>query len=123
MLVFMKQLHERVGYVLAQAGRTATDIAKDIGVSPEAIIQWASGATKNIRPENLFPFADATGFEARWIGTGEGPERPLYKKNSPVGHALAVMEQMSAPYQAQAVRQIDSLAELAKATGGNGTDG
>lgn len=119
----MKLLHERVQYVLAQSDKTPTDIGKALGISSEAVLQWASGKTKHIRPENLFAFADATGFEARWIGTGEGPERPLYSRNPTVRHALAVMEQLPAPYQTQAVRQIDSLAELAKQVDGNGTDG
>jgi len=73
----MLPLSERVKYAIEHApgNLTPTSVAVKIGCSREAILQWISGETKNIKNEYLFAFADLTGFEARWIATGEGPER------------------------------------------------
>jgi len=71
----MTQLNERVEAAIKASGKTATDIAAEIGCKPAAIYQWLNGDTKNIRNELLFKFADKTGFNARWIATGEGEMR------------------------------------------------
>jgi transcriptional regulator with XRE-family HTH domain len=71
----MNLLCDRVRHILDNCGLTISDLARRIGCTPSTISQWKSGETTRIRPEHLFPFADATGFEARWIGTGEGPAR------------------------------------------------
>jgi transcriptional regulator with XRE-family HTH domain len=81
----MKLLSDRVSHVLAATGISISDVARAVGIKPSAVSQWKSGETSNIRPEHLFKFADATGFEARWIGIGEGPERPPVAAN----HRLA----------------------------------
>ena len=51
------------------------EIAKVCGVTQQAVYAWMRGDVKNLRNENLFALADQTGFEARWIATGETPER------------------------------------------------
>lgn len=51
------------------------DLAKVVGVSPAAIHQWLSGASKGPKPENLFLAADHLGVSARWLATGAGPKR------------------------------------------------
>ena len=71
----MDLLHDRIRHVLDQTGETASGLAKKVGCSPAAVQQWLSGETKNIKNDLLFAVADATGFEARWIGTGQGPEK------------------------------------------------
>ena len=50
----MKTLHERVTRAITKSGHTASSAVKKLDVSPEAVLQWMSVATKNIRPTNLF---------------------------------------------------------------------
>jgi transcriptional regulator with XRE-family HTH domain len=71
----MDLLHDRIRHILGETGETASSLAKKVGCSPAAVQQWLSGETKNIKNDLLFAVADATGFEARWIGTGQGPEK------------------------------------------------
>lgn len=37
--------------------------------------QWKTGKVKTIGPEYAYNLQDATGFQARWIMLGEGPDR------------------------------------------------
>lgn len=67
---------ERVAYAISESGETPASMARMIGCTSAAIYQWIAGDTKDIRNELLFALADATKFHARWIATGEGPERP-----------------------------------------------
>lgn len=71
----LKTKGERVAHALDAAGLTPAAAAKQIGCSREAIQQWISGRTKNIKNELLFSFSDLTRFEARWLATGKGPMR------------------------------------------------
>lgn len=71
----MNLLSERVGHIIRETGLSPSAIAKVIGITASAVLQWESGHTKTIKPEHLFKLADMTGFSARWIGTGDGPER------------------------------------------------
>jgi len=71
----MSTLSERVTKAIRESGHSATSAAKAIGCTPEAVLQWMNGPTKNLKGEFLFSLADLTGFEARWIATGELPER------------------------------------------------
>ena len=72
----MNLLSERIEHILETTGISASDIARRVGVTSSTISQWKSGQTTNIRPDHLFALAELTGFEAKWIGTGKGPERP-----------------------------------------------
>lgn len=118
-------LGQRVQHAITESNLDVDVVAKACDVSVQAVYSWVRDEIKDLRNKNLFPLADLTGFEARWLATGDGPERSIYHKDSHIGRALAVMEHMPEPYQAQAVKQIDSLAELAKqiADKGNGTHG
>ncbi len=71
----MSTLSDRVSKAIKESGLSATAVAKSLGCSPEAVIQWMNGPTKNLKGEFLFALADLTGYEARWIATGELPER------------------------------------------------
>lgn len=90
----MKSLSDRVTQAVNASGKSASAIAREIGVTPEAVLQWMNGPTKNLRNDNLFRLADATGFSARWIGTGEGSAIDRYS-DSRIQHALACMERMT----------------------------
>src|SRR5258706_10241577 len=71
----LKTTGEGVAHALEVGGLTPAAAAKQLKCSREAIQQWISGKTKNIRNELLFSFSDLTRFEARWIATGKGPAR------------------------------------------------
>lgn len=71
----LKTKGERVAYALEVAGLTPSAAAKQLKCSREAIQQWISGKTKDIKNDLLFSFSDLTRFEARWIATGKGPPR------------------------------------------------
>lgn len=65
---------QRIAYAIAQANQTPASIARMIGCTSAAVYQWIKGDTKDIKNDYLFALADATGFEARWIAIGKGPE-------------------------------------------------
>lgn len=66
---------QRIAYAIEQSGNSPASIARIIGCSSAAIYQWIKGTTKDVKNDLLFDLADATGFEARWIGTGKGPQK------------------------------------------------
>ena len=66
---------QRIAWAIKESGHTPASMARVIGCSAAAIYQWIKGDTKNVKNELLFALADATRFEARWIATGEGPDR------------------------------------------------
>ena len=84
----MRLLSERVRHAIEQSGHTPSRVARSIGCTPAPRLQWINGPTKNIRNNLLFALADATRFEARWIGTGKGPERSLAAINHRVNDLL-----------------------------------
>jgi transcriptional regulator with XRE-family HTH domain len=72
---FPMDLGERVAKAIVFSGQDDRRIATAVGVSPQAVGQWRNGRIKNLRMDNLFALADSTGFSARWIAIGKGPER------------------------------------------------
>lgn len=106
----MENIHQRVTRAVTASGHTASSVARKIGVSPEAVGQWMKGPTKNLRNENLFALADATGFSARWIGTGQGPEIERYN-NAAIQHVLSVMENLPAAEQDKLARMADAFTD------------
>lgn len=71
----MDTMNERVTAAIRVSGLSASEVGRRLGVSPEAVLQWMNGPTKNIRMAHLFALARVTGYEAEWLGTGEGPAR------------------------------------------------
>jgi len=63
---------ERIRYARKQAGLTQAELAKKCGVSKGAVSLWEGGQTLNLKNENLYALAKATGFSDRWIVTGTG---------------------------------------------------
>lgn len=68
---------QRAIKVVIDSGRMQKDIADYCGVSPGSVTQWKNGQTKNLKFDNLYRLADLTGFSARWLAIGEGPERSV----------------------------------------------
>jgi phage repressor protein C with HTH and peptisase S24 domain len=67
--------YERIEKAIKNSGKQKSQIAKECGVANSAVSQWISGETKSLKPENLFALENSTGFSARWLAIGEGPER------------------------------------------------
>lgn len=102
----MPTVNERVTRAITLSGHTPSSVARALGISPEAVLQWMHGPTKNLRNDNLFGLADVTGFSARWIGTGIGPEIETYRR-ADIQRALRVMEQLPEGDMATLSRMIE----------------
>lgn len=105
----LNTVHDRVKHAIEKSGHTATSAARELGCTPEAVLQWMNGTTKNIRPINLFPLADITGYSARWIATGDGPQIERYN-NAAIQHVVHVMEHLPASEQEKLARMADAFA-------------
>ena len=105
----MKLLADRVKYAIHESEQTPSSVARKIGCTPAAVLQWISGDTKNIKNDLLFALADATGFEARWIGTGEGPERPLAAMNHRINDLVRNYVERGNPDSATRWRRMEKI--------------
>jgi transcriptional regulator with XRE-family HTH domain len=93
----MKTVAERLRHAWQQSGKTQTEIAETCGVERPAVSQWmpedperATAPTNG----NLVRFAFLTGFELRWLLTGQGPRRPG-EPGSNSGPAAPTKEQLT----------------------------
>lgn len=66
--------HERIARAINLSGLKKGEIAAACKVANSAVTQWISGESKSLKPENLFALAKVTGFSAKWLAVGEGPE-------------------------------------------------
>lgn len=71
----MSTIGSRIKKAREDAGLNQTELGAACGLTRAAISQWENGATKAPTAENIFAIADATGFSARWLTLGEGPEK------------------------------------------------
>lgn len=122
-LVRMDTLQKRIQFAITASGKNIADVAQACGVSAQAAYAWVRGDIKNLRNEHLFALADLTGFEAKWIATGNGPDRPPYGKREKVNEVLRVMEQMPDYLIDKIAEDVKSLQRLADQIQHNGTDG
>lgn len=104
----IQTLAERVAKAINASGKTPAGIAREIGVSPAAVYQWVQGGIKDLRNDNLFALADATGFSARWLGTGEGPQVESYS-SAAIKHVVQVMENLPPDDQDKLSRLADAF--------------
>jgi len=70
----MGSIGDRVKIARLAMGWNQPELARETHISKQAISQIETGTTKNPTPENLLKIADATGFELRWLISGEGPQ-------------------------------------------------
>lgn len=70
-------LADRIAKALTDSEVDVQRVAADCDISVQAVYAWRRGEVKNLRMENLFKVADLTGFNPRWIATGDGPEKPI----------------------------------------------
>lgn len=65
----------RIRTARQRSGFSQEQLGKLLGVSKSAVSQWETGATNNIRPENLLLLEKHTKHRAWWIVFGQGPEQ------------------------------------------------
>jgi hypothetical protein len=78
--VFLMLLHERIQLAIKAAkdkGHTIVHIANACGITRQAVYQWRDGTTTSIDGANLVVLAELSGYNAKWIATGQGDARPL----------------------------------------------
>lgn len=81
---------ERIAEAINECGLSRAELAEKLGVTNATLTQWSKGDTKNLKLENLYNLADATGYSARWLAIGEGPK---FGSDAPLG-----VRENSAPY-------------------------
>ena len=119
----MHTLSSRIDHALPTADKSAADAAKACRVSTQSVYSWMRGDVKNLRNEHLFALATLTQFEARWLATGEGPERPVGQLNPRVAQILKAMEDMPDYLIDKVVDDVESLRKLADKIKRDGTSG
>jgi hypothetical protein len=67
-------LKTRIERVMLE-GESDAEFSRRIGLSRSAVSLLLDGTTKTLKPENAYHIQDITGFSARWLQTGKGPER------------------------------------------------
>lgn len=114
---------ERIDHALRTSKTSVATAAKECDVSAQSVYAWVRGDTKNLRAEHLFALAELTGFEARWIATGKGPERPIYRRNPRAAEVLKAMESLPEYLVDKLVDDARSLSEIAEKIKRDGTNG
>jgi transcriptional regulator with XRE-family HTH domain len=118
----MSSLHQRVSLAISKSGHYASSVAHALKITPEAVLQWMNGTTKTIKAENIFALADLTGYSARWLATGEGPEIDVYSDKN-IKHVHAVMEKQSTEDRATIARMVDAVYSNRQAANDDKTSG
>lgn len=100
-------LGERIKERRMELGVSQAELARQVGVKPQAVTQWESGATKSLRPENLLRTRDVLGTTVDWLVYGRDPQGPR-----------AEIREAPPPYTADILRlarAIESLSALDRA--------
>jgi transcriptional regulator with XRE-family HTH domain len=72
----MQSQSQRIAYAIKESNLKQADLVRATGATRSAVSQWINGQIIKIGAEHIFAIADATHFNARWLATGEGEERP-----------------------------------------------
>lgn len=94
---------DRLHYAMRESSKTAADLAVACGVTVQAVYNWLKNPHMNLKNEHLFLVADLMRFEARWIATGNGPERPV---RDPLEEALIERYRVAGATEQEAIRQV-----------------
>ncbi|MDO4683997.1 MAG: LexA family transcriptional regulator [Lautropia sp.] len=68
------EFRDRLKEALRISGKTRTQLAEELDISPTAVSNWFTGKTEGMRAQTATRFEAATGVRAAWIVTGEGPK-------------------------------------------------
>jgi transcriptional regulator with XRE-family HTH domain len=114
----MSTLAERIIESMDKAGVSVTQVAAACNVSYQAVRKWRTADTLHLDAGNLLKLAELTGFEPKWLLTGEGPRVRVYAKNEAQANTLKVMEAMPEAEQTKVPEIAHLLAKHPKQ--GNG---
>lgn len=64
------------------------EFARLIGISRSAMTQIKTGQTHSLKAETAFAIEEKTGYSARWISTGKGPQRIHRKPEDAIPNAV-----------------------------------
>jgi transcriptional regulator with XRE-family HTH domain len=67
----------RLAHALALAGKDANDLARELGVSYQAVMKALKGTTKALAADNNSKAARFLGVDPDWLATGEGSPRSI----------------------------------------------
>lgn len=110
MLLPMNTLAQRVKEATEAAkqnGHSVAAIARECGISPQAVYQWLDGRTKSIDGANLVELATLSGYHPLWIAKGHGDKCD----SRAIQQAIKIMRKMSPERQADAVKIITPFVE------------
>lgn len=113
MEVDSRSLAERIAYAVDQSGKSLERLASEVGCTHVAISNWQTGKTQEIKASLLLAFADATGFELRWLLTGKGPVRSRYGLTESMDRVMDAMALLAReePLQLETiVRMVEAAA-------------
>ncbi len=90
----MSSLADRIIEAMDKAGVSITQVAAACDVSYQAVRKWRTADTRHLEAGNLIKLAELTGYEPKWLLTGEGPRVRFYARNEAQANTLKVMEAM-----------------------------
>lgn len=83
------------------------EFGKLCGMSKSVVNQLKSGKMKSFAARYAYKLEENTGFCAKWLQIGEGPQR----SDPDIRQAVKIMEEMDLPRRKMAVKVIAPLAE------------
>jgi transcriptional regulator with XRE-family HTH domain len=69
------RLKDRIRLARARAGLSKAEVARRVGVSVSAVVQWEQPDGTAPSARHLATFAQCTGVAFEWLATGRGPAR------------------------------------------------
>jgi transcriptional regulator with XRE-family HTH domain len=116
----MSTLAERIIEAMDKSNVSVRQVATACGVTYQAVRKWRTTESKTLEASNLIKLAELTGYEAKWIISGEGPRIRLYARNQAQENTLRVMQDMPQDDQHKVPEIANLLAQHPpKASNGN----
>lgn len=69
------RLKDRIRLARSRAGLSKAELARRVGVSVSAVVQWEHPDGTRPRARHLAALAECTGIAFEWLATGRGPTR------------------------------------------------
>lgn len=108
-----KSIGERLKYARESfAQLSQVQLAERAGVLQQTISNLESG--KQDKSTDTVALATALGIFPEWLHNGTEPMAKIYSSDTSIDHVVKVMQEMSPEVRAQAMKEVDSIAEFAK---------
>lgn len=73
--MWLMRMIDRINEAIDASKKSVAEVARACGISVQAVYKWRKGGNDVIEAAHVFAVADLTGFSARWLTLGEGPQR------------------------------------------------